>query len=352
MADKSDLLLLLPPPPPYRPYGGLAVLSAYLRERGFSVHQADLNLAFYLWLLHRERILDAYQKAAAPLARREPLEEALADRALSVVGGPYLAEHCAQALGYLKDDRTFYRVEEYRWAMATLEHACRVWSAQWEGLRLGMGRLWLPDGPRLERLTQLAVDRERNPFSDFLEPEVAALLESVTPRLVGISVVQEDQLLAALTIGEFVHRLAPGVRVVLGGSLVTTLAMWWEDTESLGGLADMLVVGPGEEALEGILRNRPLAAIPNLVAPRHWPSKVWKGSVSRGPTPDFDGLPLEDSWRLRSCIRWSPLGGVTGTAVRSATSRRTGPCTSTGSLRALWLTWNGSTPDTVHVSLI
>ncbi len=295
MRHKGDLLLLLPPPwPPYRPYGGLPVLSAYLRERGFSVHQADLNLAFYLWLFRRERILDAYQTASAPLAGRESLDEAIAERALSVVGGPYLAEHCAQALRCIKDDRAFYRVKEYGWAMATLEHACRVWSAQWEGLRLGMGWLWLSDGPKLERLTQLAVDRERNPFSSFLEPEVANLLEAVKPRLVGISVVQEDQLLAALTIGGLVHRHGSGVRVVLGGSLITTLAMWWQDSESLAGLADMLVVGPGEEALEGILRDRPLASIPNLAAPRHWPSRVWKGSVSRGPTPDFGGLPLED----------------------------------------------------------
>jgi anaerobic magnesium-protoporphyrin IX monomethyl ester cyclase len=269
-------------------------LSSYLRERGFSVHQIDLNLAFYLWLLRRERILDAYHKASAPLAGPGPLDESLADLALSVVGGPYLAEHCARALHCIKDAGTFYRVEQYGWAMATLEHACRVWSAQWKGLRLGVGRLWLPDGPRLERLTQLAVDGERNPFYCFLESEVATLVESLKPRLVGVSVVQEDQLLAALTIGGLVHRLASGVRVVLGGSLITTMAMWWGDSEPLAGLADMLVIGPGEEALEGLLRNRPLAAIPNLVAARHWPSKVWSGSVSRGPTPDFVGLPLED----------------------------------------------------------
>lgn len=107
-----------------------------------------------------------------------------------------------------------------------------------------------------------------------------------------MSVVQEDQLLAALTIGGLVKRLLPGTLVVLGGPLVASLAVWWGGSLPLAPFVDMIVVGAGEEALEGLVAGKPPSGIPNVVIGDRWPKKLWQGSVRVGPTPDYDGLRL------------------------------------------------------------
>ncbi len=295
MSDPHGLLLLLPPPwSPFQPCAALPILSSYLRARGLPVHQVDLNLRFYLWLLEEGRLRDAFRRGAARLHQGGLSEAAATSLAMSVVGGPYLAEHSSRAVDCMRNSEAFYRLDRYRWAMGTLEQACVLWSAQWEGFRLSLGSMWLSEGWRLDRLKELALSPQENPFYGFLEAEVAHLVGDRSPAVVGISVLHDDQLLAALTIGGLVKRVSPRTAVVLGGPLVAGLAPVWGSEEAVAPLADILVVGPGEEALEGILRNRPRDAVPNLVAQGQWSAKLWRGSLSGGPTPDFDGLPLDE----------------------------------------------------------
>jgi hypothetical protein len=258
------------------------------------VHQVDLNLKFYLWLLRQGKLREAYQRGAARLrdaALSGPEASALAMR---VVGGPYLAEQSSRAVDCMRDTEAFYRLDRYRWAMGTLEQSCALWSAQWEGFRLSLGRMWLSEAWRLDRLKGLAVSPRENPFYSFLEQEVTELVGRRRPAVVGISVLHDEQLLASLTIGGLVKRVAPSACVVLGGPLIAGLAPVWGGVEALAPLVDMLVVGPGEEALEGILKNRPLHTVPNVVAPNRRSEQMWRGSLSEGPTPDFHGLPLEE----------------------------------------------------------
>ncbi len=291
----GGLLLLLPPPLEcFQPYPSLPVLTAYLRGRGLHVHQADLNLGFYLWLLQAERLSVAYDKARSRLNRVAGASEREAvELAMRVVPGPYVAIHCDQALSVIRDPTAFYRLDEYRWSLATLEQACRMWAAQWPGVHLGLGSLWLSAGPRLGPLKELAEDPHANPFHAYLHAEVTRLVEDVGPAVVGVSVVQEDQVLAALTIGAIVKRICGSTPVVVGGPLVTSMATWWGGAGALAPFVDMLVVGPGEEALEGLLRGVPTSRIPNLVGMGRWPKRLWKGSLSSTPPPDYHGLPLD-----------------------------------------------------------
>jgi hypothetical protein len=293
-SERGGLLLLLPPPLEcFQPYPSLPVLAGYLRERGFRVHQADLNLGFYLWLLREDRLLRAYDKASARLRSLRAPDHVVTELALRIVGAPSVAEHCDEAIRLIRDDTAFYRLDTYRWALATLEQACRAWSAQWEGIHVGLGGLWLSAGPNLEHLRDAATDAALNPFYEYLETEVNSRLGEVKPSVVGVSVVQEDQLLAALAIAALVKRMDPEVVVVLGGPLITSMAVWWSGPRQLSPLVDLLVVGPGEPALEGILAGKPVRAIPNLVQPAGWSRRMWQGSVSTGPAPDYEGLPLE-----------------------------------------------------------
>jgi anaerobic magnesium-protoporphyrin IX monomethyl ester cyclase len=295
MSRRGGLLLLLPPAwDAFQPYPSLPALSGYLRARGIAVEQADLNLGFYLWLFERERLRYAYKRGRERIGGMDPGGRAATEAALRVVGGPYLADRCDEALAVLRHGQEFYDLNRYRWALATLEQACRMWSAQWDGVHLSLGGLWVEGGTWLERLRQLAVDPAANPFYEYLQAELPSLLDRTRPEVVGVSVVQEDQLLAALTVGGLVKRMSPGAQVVLGGPLVASLAVWWGGSSALAPFVDMIVVGPGEQALEGLMAGRPASTIPNVVAGDRWSKKVWQGSVRLGPAPDYDGLRLDE----------------------------------------------------------
>jgi anaerobic magnesium-protoporphyrin IX monomethyl ester cyclase len=295
MSRRGGLLLVLPPPwDTFQPYPSLPALTGYLRGRGIAVEQVDLNLGFYLWLLERGRLTAAYERGRTRVAAMSGPEQAVTERALRVVGGPYVAAMCGEALGVIRDRGAFYRLDRYRWALATLEQACRSWSGQWDGVHLSLGGFWLEGGTCLSRLRDVATDERSNPFYEYLEGELAGLMDRTEPAVVGVSVVQEDQLLAALTIGGVVKRASPGTTVVFGGPLVTSLALWWGGSLPLAPFADMIVMGPGEQALEGLLQGEPGIGIPNVVAGDRWPKKSWQGSVRLGPTPDYDGLPLHE----------------------------------------------------------
>jgi anaerobic magnesium-protoporphyrin IX monomethyl ester cyclase len=295
MSRRRGLLLLLPPAwDAFQPYPSLPVLTGYLRARGIPVTQADLNLGFYLWLLRRERLVRAYEKGRDRIAGMEPDGQAATDAALRVVGGPYLADRCSEALRVLRSRREFYDLGRYRWALATLEQACRLWSARWGGMHLSLGGLWLEGGTWLNRLREIATDPGANPFYEYLEAELPSLVDRTQPAVVGVSVVQEDQLLAALTIGGLVKRMSPGTQVVLGGPLVASLASWWGGSSPLAPFVDMIVVGPGEQALEGLMAGKAASAVPNIVVGDHWPRRVWQGSVRLRPAPDYDGLRLDE----------------------------------------------------------
>jgi anaerobic magnesium-protoporphyrin IX monomethyl ester cyclase len=259
------------------------------------VHQADLSLGFYRWVLQAGRLSEAYRKARSRLDRTRGLSEhGVVELAMRTVAGPYVADHCDRALSVVRDSRAFYSLDEYRWSLATLEQACRLWATQWPGTHLGLGSLWLAAGPRLAALKELADAAACNPFHAYLEPEVARLVDEAKPTVVGVSVVQEDQLLAALTIGAIVRRVRTDTLVVFGGPLVTSMATWWGGVEALSPFVDMLVVGPGEEALEGLLRGARRASLPNLVVKGRWPRRLWKGDLSSTPAPDYKGLPLDE----------------------------------------------------------
>jgi hypothetical protein len=290
---RGSLLLVLPPVwDCFQPYGSLPALTGHLRERGFSVHQADLSLAFYLSILHEKPLAEAYRRAVAGVGAGTEPEARRIHRALRVVGGPYLAERCQRALDVVRGHASFYSLDTYRWALATLEQACRLWSSQWEGVHLSLGGAVVAGGTQLAHLRELATDPIANPFYEFLKREVEELVGRERPDVVGVSVVQEAQLLGALTVAGVVRRVAPGVPVVAGGPLITSMASWWGGPEPLSPFVDGVVIGPGEDALDGLLRNTPAGRVPNLATTGTWPRRTWWGSVSRGPTPDFDGLPL------------------------------------------------------------
>lgn len=88
---------------------------------------------------------------------------------------------------------------------------------------------------------------ERNPFHPWFSQRLPELLTGV--RIVGLSLNYLSQALCTFAMAGCIRRQAPGVKIVLGGGLVTSWLQrpGWQNP--FAGLIDHLIAGPGEEAL-------------------------------------------------------------------------------------------------------
>ncbi|MFZ5908365.1 MAG: B12-binding domain-containing radical SAM protein [Nitrospirota bacterium] len=102
-------------------------------------------------------------------------------------------------------------------------------------------------------LIQAAENPETNPFYPYFQSRLGRLFQEKEPSLVGISLNYLSQALSAFSIIGWLRRTCPGIRIILGGGLVTS---WmknprWQNPFS--GFVDQCVAGPGEHQLLSML---------------------------------------------------------------------------------------------------
>jgi len=115
---------------------------------------------------------------------------------------------------------------------------------------------------------------ELNAFYPYFCSRLEGLFTSQKPMMVGISLNYLSQALTCFSMIGFIRRQFPGVKVILGGGLVTSWVKnpGWKDPFS--GLVDHIVAGPGEY---------PLLSLLGLHA-----------SERKPPRPDYSSLSQED----------------------------------------------------------
>ena len=86
------------------------------------------------------------------------------------------------------------------------------------------------------------------------------MLGSERPRFVGLSILWEGQVLAAMAVSILAKRRWPGVPVVWGGAHVTALAPEIVEDSRYGWRVDGFVAGYAEGTFRSMLRGEPLAA--------------------------------------------------------------------------------------------
>jgi radical SAM superfamily enzyme YgiQ (UPF0313 family) len=98
-------------------------------------------------------------------------------------------------------------------------------------------------------LLRAAEKYQENPFYEYFSKRISNALELHSPDVVGVSLNYLSQALTAFAIIGFIRTRCESVRIVLGGSLVTswTCKSGWSNPFS--GLVDLIVSGPGEQAL-------------------------------------------------------------------------------------------------------
>jgi hypothetical protein len=90
---------------------------------------------------------------------------------------------------------------------------------------------------------------EQNPFFEYFSTRLDGLLKNRQPSLIGISLNYLSQALCAFAISGYIRKRAPGLKIIMGGGLITSWMAGSRGANPFSGLIDELIAGPGEKPL-------------------------------------------------------------------------------------------------------
>ena len=245
-------VLLIHPPlaKACEPPAGVAKLAGFLRQHGVGYHLLDVNLEGILDLLHRPlEPADTWTRRAARNLERNLLA--------------------------VRDWNLYRNHDRYRRVVADLNRVLSVSGEKYHG------RVSLSDfqhetlSPiRSGDLLWSAEHPEDDPFHPYFSLRLRTIVEETSPRAVGFSLAYLSQALSTFAMAGFLKRAFPGLRLVLGGGLVTSWVRnpGWKNP--FCGLVDDIVDGPGEYPLLKILGKSPISC--------------------QHTAPRFSGLPMDE----------------------------------------------------------
>ena len=222
---------------------------------------------------------------------------------------PETTEQLPDALATLRDPEGAFDVMGSDRALRLVQRAFALVSAAYTPARLQYGEFQITDLEWHARgLLDAAVDAERNPFPHLFAD--SGLLDTLAADAagavgLGLSVVDSEQLVPALSLAAALRERLPELRVVLGGPYLTKLVAELETSPELFDLVDAVVIGEGETPLNALvdawsLPEPDLSEVPNLVyrvggeVRANRPFGV--EDVRELPTPDFSDLDLDRYW--------------------------------------------------------
>lgn len=303
-AGSNHVALLFPPgTDPRGPHLSLPALAATLRAAGIRTTVRDLDIEGLLALIDPHNVAEATKTCAAMFdrtsnpAKRSQLRELLSDAELVVT-------EIAKAPKVLRDAAAFYQPHLYYNARECIVRALNIVSAAADSVHYNIGPVqYEVDGIDLSRLQHLAAvtaDPRTNLFDCFYEESLLPKLEADPPDLIGISILNYQQVIPGLTIARTLKE--KGYFVVIGGTVYTKFVdniLRLPDFFHL--FCDGLVPYEGETAMLALLDqlagSRDFSAVPNFVYLNTLGEPVINAhhieDVNSLPTPDFDGMPLD-----------------------------------------------------------
>jgi radical SAM superfamily enzyme YgiQ (UPF0313 family) len=181
-------------------------------------------------------------------------------------------------------------------------------------------------------LVRAAENPEDNPFYPYFRKRLRELLESEQPSMLGFSLNYLSQALCTFAMIGFLRREWPGVKLVLGGGLVTSWMRRPHWQNPFKGLVDHLLAGPGEALLLSLIgvnpvRNstgeltRPGTILKGDASAERWGIKIISNGVkglngcnkktveNDHYRPDYDSLPTRDYLAPGPILPYSPSSG-------------------------------------------
>jgi len=220
-------MILIHPPvaKPCEPPAGIAKLCGALNYHGLSYRVLDANLEGLLYLLSTP------SSASDTWTRRA-------------------AHHLSKHLASLNCWDAYQDNDRYRRAIKDLNRLLDM-AANSSDVHLGLANYQHEElsPARSADLIRAAENPENNPFYPYFKKRLTDYLKRGQPSFIGFSLNYLTQALCTFAMIGFLRREYHGVKMILGGGLVTSWMRnpYWKNP--FEGLVDYLVAGPGEAAL-------------------------------------------------------------------------------------------------------
>ncbi|MCL5405139.1 MAG: radical SAM protein [Deltaproteobacteria bacterium] len=222
------MILLINPPlvKPSEPPPGLARLYGTLRAEGVECEAIDANIEGILYLL----------------GKGSPACDSWTARAV---------RNRARNLDFIRSPQSRLNLDRYKRTVSDLNRLLGKSADSTGQARLTLSNYQdLALSPvRSADLLKAAEKYEANPFYEYFSKRISSAIELFSPGVVGISLNFLSQALTAFSMIGFIRARYGRIRLVLGGSLVTSWVRGPGLKQPFEGLIDLVVSGPGEQAL-------------------------------------------------------------------------------------------------------
>ena len=308
-------LLIFPPDwLPSEPYLSLPSLAAVLRPAGHDVSQLDVNVEMYDLFFSTRFLQHVAQRIASELGhlQHEQKERALDEEEQELMKRlltctPELFQQFSTDVEKAKEilrSNAFYDIDQLEWATNCLHETMALVSLAYYPAQICFPPIEtdIVYKPFMSSEILEAVDDDQiNIYRDVYRMLIRPVMERERPAMVGISVVQQKQLIATFTFCKMIKEEFPATHITLGGNIITRIRDTLPEIEGLWQWFDSAVVYEGESAYlqltEAVKSGGDFAKLPNLIykdeSGIHVNKEVCAETLAELPPPDFDGLPLE-----------------------------------------------------------
>ena len=309
------ILLLFPPDwLPSEPYLSLPALTSVLRPAGHKVIQKDINVEMYDMFFSRSFLEHVSSRIAGELNHLIHVEKQRAlDEEESTLKAQLL-QSTPEVLSQLSSDaeqakeilrgESFYDIDKLEWATNTLHKTMALISLGYYPAQICFPPIEtdLVYKPYMSSEILEALDDDQiNIYRDVYRQLIAPVMQKEKPGMVGISIVQQKQLIPSFTFSKMIKEEFPDLHITVGGNIVTRIRDELKIQDKLFGYIDSAILYEGENAylqlVDAVENSKPLSGLPNLIyrdeSGIHANKDVCSEDLSNLPPPDFDGLLLE-----------------------------------------------------------
>ncbi|MDP6766608.1 MAG: cobalamin-dependent protein, partial [SAR324 cluster bacterium] len=274
------ILLLFPPDwLPSEPYLSLPALTSVLRPAGHEVVQKDINVEMYDMFFSRpflEQVADRIahelnhlihtEKQRALDKEESTLKEQLLQCTPEMIG--QIAHDVENAKDILRGEN-FYDIDKLEWATHTLHQTMALISLGYYPAQICFPPIEtdLVYKPFMSsEILEALEDDQINIYRDVYRQLIAPVMQQEKPEMVGISIVQQKQLIPTFTFCKMIKEEFPDVHITIGGNIVTRIRDELQNQDKLFKAIDSAVLYEGENAylqlVEAVEQAKPLSGLP------------------------------------------------------------------------------------------